>query len=219
MDKLAEKICKHKKLILVISGILLVLSFIGNFLTKVNYDILVYLPKDIETIKGQDILTDDFDMGSYSVAVAENLSNKQILDLEKKIKNVKGVNKVVSLYDAIGTIIPMEMLPNEVTEKLHKDDTDLLFITFYGSTSSEETIDAVKEIRNITSGSVRLGGMSSMVLDTMELSNKEILIYVVIAVALCIVVLEFSLDSYLVPILLLLNIGCAIIFNLGSNVF
>ena len=219
MDKLAEKICKHKKLILVISGILLVLSFIGNFLTKVNYDILVYLPKDIETIKGQDILTDDFDMGSYSVAVAENLSNKQILDLEKKIKNVKGVNKVVSLYDAIGTIIPMEMLPVEVTEKLHKDDTDLLFITFYGSTSSEETIDAVKEIRNITSGSVRLGGMSSMVLDTMELSNKEILIYVVIAVALCIVVLEFSLDSYLVPILLLLNIGCAIIFNLGSNVF
>ena len=116
MDKLAEKICKHKKLILVISGILLVLSFIGNFLTKVNYDILVYLPKDIETIKGQDILTDDFDMGSYSVAVAENLSNKQILDLEKKIKNVKGVNKVVSLYDAIGTIIPMEMLPVEVTE-------------------------------------------------------------------------------------------------------
>ena len=219
MDKLAEKICKHKKLILVISGILLVLSFIGNFLTKVNYDILVYLPKDIETIKGQDILTDDFDMGSYSVAVAENLSNKQILDLEKKIKNVKGVNKVVSVYDAIGTIIPMEMLPVEVTEKLHKDDTDLLFITFYGSTSSEETIDAVKEIRNITSGSVRLGGMSSMVLDTMELSNKEILIYVVIAVALCIIVLEFSLDSYLVPILLLLNIGCAIIFNLGSNVF
>ena len=218
MDKLAEKICKHKKLILVISGILLVLSFIGNFLTKVNYDILVYLPKDIETIKGQDILTDDFDMGSYSVAVAENLSNKQILDLEKKIKNVKGVNKVVSLYDAIGTIIPMEMLPVEVTEKLHKDDTDLLFITFYGSTSSEETIDAVKEIRNISSGSVRLGGMSSMVLDTMELSNKEILIYVVIAVALCIVVLEFSLDSYLVPILLLLNIGCAIIYNLGSNI-
>ena len=219
MNKMSELICKHKKLILVISGILLVLSFIGNYLTKINYDILVYLPKDIETIKGQDILTDDFDMGSYSVAVAENLSSKDLLDLESKIKNVNGVNKVMSLYDAIGTVIPVEMLPNEITDKLHKDKTDMLFITFYGSTSSEETIDAVKEIRSISQEKIKLGGMSSMVLDTMELSNKEILIYIVIAVVLCIIVLELSLDSYLVPIFLLLNIGCAIMYNLGTNIF
>lgn len=219
MDKMSELICKHKKLILIISGILLILSFIGNYLTKINYDILVYLPKDIETIKGQDILTDDFDMGSYSVAVANNLSSKDLLDLEEKIKDVDGVNQVMSLYDAIGTVIPISMLPSEITEKLHKDNTDMLFITFFGSTSSEETIDAVKEIRNISQEKIKLGGMSSMVLDTMELSNKEILIYIVIAVILCIVVLELSLNSYMVPIFLLLNIGCAIMYNLGTNIF
>ena len=189
MDKMSELICKHKKLILIISGLLLVLSFIGNYLTKINYDILVYLPKDIETIKGQDILTDDFDMGSYSVAVANNLSSKDLLDLEEKIKDVDGVNQVMSIYDAIGTVIPISMLPSEITEKLHKDNTDMLFITFYGSTSSEETIDAVKEIRNISEEKIKLGGMSSMVLDTMELSIKEILIYIVIAVILGVVII------------------------------
>lgn len=180
---------------------------------------MVYLPKDIETIKGQGILTDDFDMGSYSVAVANNLSSKDLLDLEEKIKDVDGVNQVMSLYDAIGTVIPISMLPSEITEKLHKDNTDMLFITFFGSTSSEETIDAVKEIRNISQEKIKLGGMSSMVLDTMELSNKEILIYIVIAVILCIAVLELSLNSYMVPIFLLLNIGFAIMYNLGTNIF
>ena len=219
MDKISELICKNKKLILIISGIFLVLAFIGNYLTKINYDILVYLPKDIETIKGQDILTDDFEMGAYSVAISENLSSKELLDFEEKIKNINGVNQVMSIYDAIGTIIPIDMLPSEIVDRLHKDDTDILFITFYGSTSSEETINAVKEIRKESQEKVRLGGMSSMVLDTMELSNKEILIYIVIAVILCIIVLEFSLDSYMVPIFLLLNIGCAIMYNLGTNIF
>ena len=218
MKKFADKICKHKSVILIVTGILIVLSFIGMNLTKVNYDILVYLPKDIETIKGQNILTDDFEMGSYSVAVAKNMSSKEIINLEDKIKNVKGVNKVVSLYDVTG-VIPVDILPNEITKYLHDDNADIFLITFAGGTSSEETINAVGEIRNLTSDKVKLGGMSSMVLDTMNLSNEEIVIYIIIAVILCIIVLELSLDSYVVPVLLLANIGIAILINMGTNIF
>ena len=219
MDKFAKGICKNKVIIMIVTCVLVVLSFIGMSLTKINYDILVYLPKDIETIKGQDILTDDFNMGAYSIAIAKDLSSKQILKLEDEIKQVDGVNEVVSLYDVLGTTVPVDMLPEEISSHLYEDDTDLLFITFAGSTSSEQTIDAVKNIREITSDKVLLGGMSSMVLDTMNLSESEIMIYIVIAVVLCIIVLELSLDSYLVPVLLLLNIGIAILFNLGSNIF
>lgn len=219
MNRFADFICKHKKMVIFFASILLILSFIGMKLTKVNYDILVYLPEDIETIKGQNTLTNDFNMGSYSIAVVENMSGKEILKLEEKIKNVEGVNEVASLYDVIGVSIPLEMLPNDIVEKVHVGDSDLLFITFSESTSSEETLNAVEEIRNITGKHVQQGGMSSMVLDTMNLSEKEIFIYIVIAVILCIFILELSLDSYVVPFILLANIGCAILFNLGSNVF
>jgi len=219
MKKFGDFICKHTKLIVIISAILLVFSIIGSSLTKINYDILVYLPEDIETVQGQNILTDDFNMGAYSIAVIENMNAKDILKLEEDIKDVENVNKVLSLYDVIGTSIPVEMLPSKIQNKLHQKNTDLLFITFDGSTSSEETINAVDEIRSITSDNVKLGGMSSMVLDTMNLSQKEIFIYIVIAVILCILVLELSLDNYLAPILLLLNIGFAILLNLGTNLF
>lgn len=218
MKKFAKKICEKKKLIIFISACLLVLSFIGMSLTRVNYDILVYLPKDIETIKGQNILTEDFDMGSYSIAVIENSKGKDILKLEEKIKKVEGVNNVVSLYDVIGTNIDINMLPSEIKDHFHEENTDMLFITFAGGTSSEETINAVKVIRTLDDN-LNLGGMSSMVLDTMNLSESEITIYIIIAVVLCTLVLELSLDSYVAPILLLLNIGAAILVNLGTNIF
>ena len=219
MQKIAEFICKQKKAIVFISLILLVLSFIGMELTKVNYDILVYLPEDIETIKGQNILTDDFNMGSYSIAVAEDLSSHEILELEEKIKKVDGVNEVASLYDVFGTTIPIDILPDEILDKVHAENTDILFITFAGSTSSKQTLDAVSEIRKITDSKISQGGMSSMVVDTKNLSEQEIFIYIVIAVILCIIVLQLSLDSYIVPFILLINIGVAILFNLGSNIF
>lgn len=218
MKKFSEFICKNKSVVLIISSILLLLSLIGIKLTKVNYDILVYLPSDIETMKGQDILTEDFKMGAYAMVVADNMNGESILKLEDKIRNVSGVNKVVSLYDVVGSTIPIEMLPSDITSHLNSDKSNLLLVTFSGSTSSEETIDAVREIRNL-SDDINVGGMSSMVLDTMNLSNSEIAIYIVIAVILCIIVLSISLDSYIVPILLLLNIGVAILYNLGTNIF
>ena len=219
MKKISKFIINNKTKVLVISCILLVLSFIGMKLTTINYNILVYLPSEIDTIKGQDILTDEFNMGSYSMVVAENLSPKEILNLKDKITKVEGVNEVLSIYDVLGTNIPIDVLPSEIKDKIHQDNTDLMFITFKYSTSDERTINAVEEIRNITDHKLMQGGMSSMVLDTMNLSNEEITIYVIIAVALCLIVLELSLDSYVVPILLLANIGMAIMFNFGTNVF
>ena len=219
MKKISKFIINNKTKVLIISCILLVLSFIGMKLTTINYNILVYLPSEIDTIKGQDILTDEFNMGSYSIVVAENLSPKEILNLKDKITKVEGVNEVLSIYDVLGTNIPIDVLPSEIKDKIHQDNTDLMFITFKYSTSDERTINAVEEIRNITDHKLMQGGMSSMVLDTMNLSNEEITIYVIIAVVLCLIVLELSLDSYVVPILLLANIGMAIMFNFGTNVF
>ena len=219
MKKISKFIINNKTKVLIISCILLVLSFIGMKLTTINYNILVYLPSEIDTIKGQDILTDEFNMGSYSIVAAENLSPKEILNLKNKITKVEGVNEVLSIYDVLGTNIPIDVLPSEIKDKIHQDNTDLMFITFKYSTSDERTINAVEEIRNITDHKLMQGGMSSMVLDTMNLSNEEITIYVIIAVALCLIVLELSLDSYVVPILLLTNIGMAIMFNFGTNIF
>ena len=218
MEKFAKKICENKNIILIITGILFLLSIVGIKLTKINYDILVYLPKEIETVRGQNILTNDFGMGAYSVVLADNLNSKEILNLEEEFRNIKGVNQVISAYDALGNTIPIDMLPSEITDKIHKDNSDLIFVTFRESTSSLSTINAIDEMKKIANDKVKISGMSAMVLDTMNLSNKEIFIYVVIAVALCLLVLELSLDSYFVPLLLLGNIGIAIIFNLGSNI-
>lgn len=218
MKKFSEFICKNRVLVLIVSFALLILSFIGMKLTKINYDILVYLPDDIETIKGQNILTDEFNMGAYAMVITDNLKADEILKVEEEMRKVDGVNKVVSLYDALGTDFPIEVLPNDIRSHLNKDNSNLLLVTFEESTSSEKTIDAVRELRTL-SDNYKIGGMSSMVLDTMDLSNSEIAIYIVIAVVLCLVVLAFSLDSYLVPVLLLLNIGMAIMYNMGTNIF
>lgn len=218
MKKFSDFICKNKNIVLIISFVLLALSFVGMKLTKINYDILVYLPSDIETIEGQDILTNEFNMGAYALVVAENVDKESILKLENQIKKIEGVNKVGSIVDAVGTSVPLDMLPKSITKYLVSDESTLLLVTFNGSTSSEETIDAVDELRNI-SENLSVGGMSSMVLDTMNLSNSEITIYIVIAVILCIIVLAVSLDSYIVPVLLLVNIGMSIVYNLGTNIF
>ena len=218
MKKFSEFICKNRVLVLIVSFALLILSFIGMKLTKINYDILVYLPDDIETIKGQNILTDEFNMGAYAMVITDNLKADEILKVEEEMRKVDGVNKVVSLYDALGTDFPIDVLPDDIRSHLNKDNSNLLLVTFEESTSSEKTIDAVRELRTL-SDNYKIGGMSSMVLDTMDLSNSQIAIYIVIAVVLCLVVLAFSLDSYLVPVLLLLNIGIAIMYNMGTNIF
>lgn len=216
--KLGKLICKNKWFIVIASIILLIPSVIGYFNTKVNYDILVYLPSDIETLKGEKILTDDFHMGAFSITVVENMANQDLLKLEDKFRNIEGVNKVISIADLTGASIPLDILPNEIKDKVAKDNTKLVLITFDNSTSDEITLNAVDEMRSIADDSVKIGGMSAMVLDTKELFNSQMLLYIAIAIVCCLIVLTISLDSYIVPVLLLLNIGFAIIYNMGTNI-
>lgn len=218
MNNLSKKIVKHKFLILIISLLLIIPTTIGYIKTRINYDILVYLPKNIETIKGQNILTEEFGLGSYAFVMVENMPNKNMLDLEKKIQKIDGVGKVISVADILDTGVPKEFLPNEVQEKIYKDNETIIMVTFKGSTSSDETIEGLRKLRKVVEKE-KISSMTAMVLDTMELSNKEIAVYVIIAVALCLLVLTIATDSYVVPVFLLSNIGLAILYNLGSNIF
>ena len=218
MNKLSQKIVENKLLILVISLLLIIPSFIGYLSTRVNYDILVYLPKDIETLKGENILTDDFHMGSFSIMVVENMTDKNLIKLEEDFREIDGVNRVVSINDFTGSTIPTDILPNEIKDKLARNNTKLVLATFENSTSDDLTLAAVQKMRDITDDKVKIGGMSAMVLDTKELFNSQMLLYVVVAVICCILVLILALDSYIVPFLLIANIGLAIIYNMGSNI-
>lgn len=219
MQKFGEFICKHRKLILVIALLLLIPAIIGMKATRINYDILVYLPEDIETIKGENILSDEFNMGSFSIVILEDMKSKDVISLEKKIRELNNVEKVVSANDVIGTSIPKEMLPTEIKDKVYKENDTIMLVTFKEAISSDETLKTIEELRNITDSHCKISGMSATVLDTRNLSDSEIVIYVVIAVILCIIILEIALDSYIAPILLLLNIGIAILYNMGTNIF
>ena len=217
MKKLGEAIgkfvVKYRILIVIASILLCIPSLFGYINTDINYDILVYLPEDIDTMKGQDILAENFDMGSFAMCVVENMSSKDVLDLEEKYKDIEGVVKVVSANDMIGTTIPKEMLPSDVTKQFKKGNSELMLVTFKDSTVA---IDAITQMREITSDKVvRIGGMSASTLDTSIVADSEIITYVI----LVLIVLMASLDSYVVPFLLLGNIGLAILYNMGSNIF
>ena len=219
MKKFAKFIANHSVLILVISFLLLIPAIYGYVNTRINYDILVYLPDSVDTIKGENILTDDFGLGAYAFVMVDSSNNKKILDLEKDIKKIEGVNAVVSIADVTDSIIPIDMLPTQVTEKLNKDNETIIMVTFDGTTSEDVTIDAVRSLREVVGDATKVSSMTSMVIDTMDLSNKEIFAYVTIAVILCLAVLFVATDSYVIPFFLLGNIGMAIIYNMGSNIF
>lgn len=218
MKKIAKFITNHSLLIVIISVILLIPAIIGYANTKINYDILVYLPEDIETIKGENILKDEFGIGAFSFVTVDNSSNYDLLKLENKIKKIDGVNEVLSIADVTDETIPLEMLPSDVLEKVTAKDKTIIVVTFDETTSHDKTISAVENMRNVVKDASSISGMTAMVLDTRNLSNQEIAAYVIIAVSLCIIVLTLATDSYLIPVLLLLNIGMAIIYNMGSNV-
>ena len=219
MKKFSNFIVNKHVLILIIGFLLLIPSAFGYFNTRINYDILIYLPENIDTIKGQDILTDDFEIGCYAFVMMDMKNPYEVLKLEDKVRDIKGVNQVFSIVDVIDTTIPREMLPDVIQDKLYDKDTSIMMVTFRDSTSSDETINAVRELRNVVGDASKVSSMTSMVIDTMDLSNAEIVVYIIIAVILCLGVLLIATDSYLVPLLLLLNIGIAIIYNMGTNIF
>lgn len=219
MLKFGDFICKHKNIILVISLILLIPAIMGIKATKINYDILAYLPEEVETVQGQNILKNDFNMGAFSMIIVEDMQAKDILELENKIREQENVQKVISIADITGTSIPIEAIPNDIKDKIYKDNSTIILATFKDSISSDATMETIKNLREITDEQCKISGMSAALIDTRELSNSEIAIYVIIAVILCLIILQLALDSYFAPILLLLNIGIAILYNMGTNVF
>ena len=219
MKKFSNFVVKNKKIIFIISLLLLIPSIIGLLATKTNYDILVYLPSDIETLRGQNILKDDFKMGAFSVSLVDNdVSDEELIALENDIREIECVNDVVSINDITGTTIPLEILPQNLLNKVTSNDSKLLLITFKTGTSDEETANGVKVIKEI-SKNIKVGGMSAMSLDMRRLVESQTFTYVLLAVLCCLTVLMISLDSYIVPLLLLANIGISILFNMGTNVF
>ena len=220
MQKFGEFVVKYRKLILIISILLLIPAVIGYKATRVNYDILTYLPGDIKTIQGQNVLTEDYDMGAYSVVVLKNMPARDILKLEEKIKNeIDNVQMCASIADLTGEEFPLEMLPEDVSGRVYKDGETILLVTFKDAISSDETMESIQKLREITDERCMISGMSATLLDTRLLSESEITVYVVIAVCLCLLILALALDSFVAPVLLLLNIGFAILYNMGSNIF
>ena len=219
MKKINQFITNHSILVVIVALLLLVPSLIGYVNTKINYNILVYLPSDIETIKGQDILTNDFGIGAFSFVTVNKMSNYDMLKLEDKIRKIDSVNLVASLVDVTDTTVPMDILPDDVLKKLHRDEKNVIVVTFENGTSDEVTMKAVEKLRSVVGNASSVSGMSAMVLDTRDVSNSEMLAYIIIAVILCLVVLTVATDSFVIPFLLLGNIGVAILYNMGTNIF
>ena len=219
MVNFGKKIVKYRVPILVISILLLIPSAFGYINTKVNYDILYYLPGDIDTMVGQDILLEDFGKGAFSMFMVEGMQNKDVSELKKKIEHVDGVDSVI-WYDSILDIsVPTELLPEKLLDVFQNGDTTLMAIFFENTTSASETMEAIEEIRRIGDKQCFLAGMSAVVTDTKNLSDQETPIYVMIAVLLSVLVLSVTMDSFLAPFMFLLSIGMAIVYNLGSNYF
>ncbi len=219
MQKFGEFICKHKRIILIIMLLLLIPSILGMKATKINYDILVYLPEDVETVQGEKILSQEFNMGAFSIILLDNMETKDIAKLENKIRDVDNVEKVLGVGDILGSNIPVEMLPKEIKDNIYKDNMTIMLVTFKDAISSDKTMETVEHLRNITSEQCKISGMTATLLDTRDLSNSEIAIYVLIAVILCLIILEIALDSYFAPLILLASIGISILYNMGTNVF
>ena len=219
MVAFGKKVVKFRITILIISILLLIPAGLGYVNTRVNYDVLTYLPEDIETMQGQDILVKDFGTGAFSMFIVDGMEDKEVSALKAKIENVEHVQKVL-WYDSLADIsMPKSMIPKDVYEVFNSDTGTMMAIFFDEGTSSDGTMEAIGEIRKLAGKQCFLSGMSAIVTDTKNLAEKETPLYVLIAVVLAVIVLGLTMDSYFIPLLFMLSIGMAIVYNLGSNYF
>ena len=219
MVNFGKKVVKYRVLILILGVLLLIPSVFGYLNTRVNYDVLTYLPDNIETMKGQDILVNDFGTGAFSMFIVDGMEEKDVAELKEKIEKVDHVANVI-WYDSIADIsMPMSMLPDDIYDVFNSDTGTMMAIFFDEGTSSDGTMDAIAQIRKIAGKQCFLSGMSAVVTDTKNLAEKETPVYVLIAVILAVIVLGLTMESFFVPLLFMLSIGMAIIYNLGSNYF
>ena len=218
MRKFGKGVVKMRIPILIISLLLLIPSVFGIVNTRINYDILSYLPKDIETMKGQDILMDEFNTGAFSICVVEGMDNKGVSALREKIEAVPHV-KTVIWYDSIADLsVPMQILPDDMKESFVNGEDTIMAIMYDTSMSSDETMDAVKQIRALAGKQCFVSGMSAVVTDIKDICREEMFAYVAIAAVLSCIILALTMDSFLAPVFFLFSIGMAILYNLGSNI-
>ena len=218
MKKIANFISHHPKLVLLITTLLLIPSWIGYQYTDVNYDILSYLPADLESTQGQDILDKDFKNAATGMLILKG-SDHDAENLKKQILEIDGVEDVISKSSIVGDTVPDEFLPEKIKDAFYAGDTTLLMVKFSESSSSFKTMEAIDQIRAIESKPKYLSGISSLVKDTKDLIDHETPIYVGLAVILALIVLSLANESTIIPFLFMLNIGYAILYNFGTNIF
>ena len=219
MVKFGKFITKHNLFILLLGVLLIIPSMIGMIKTRVNYDVLSYLPDSLETVSGQDIMVDEFGMGAFSMVIVENMDNKDVVALKEKLEKVDHVEKII-WYDSVADIsLPTDMLPNELKEALFNGDATMMIALFDNTTSSEDTMQAVTDMRNMVKDQAFISGMSGIVTDIKNLVQAELPVYIVIAGILALIVLLITMESIVTPVLFLLCIGLAILYNMGTNIF
>ena len=219
MVKFGKFITKHKLFILILGVLLIIPSMIGMIKTRVNYDVLSYLPDSLETVSGQDIMVDEFGMGAFSMVIVENMDNKDVVALKEKLEKVDHVEKII-WYDSVADIsLPTDMLPSELKEALFNGDATMMIALFDNTTSSEDTMQAVTDMRNMVKDQAFISGMSGIVTDIKNLVQAELPVYIVIAGILALIVLLITMESVVTPVLFLLCIGLAILYNMGTNIF
>ena len=219
MIKFGKWIAKHRKLIVLLSVLLLIPSLIGISKTRINYDILSYLPNSLETVKGQDIMVDEFGTGAFSMVVVEDTKVKDVQKIKHKIEKVDHVKKVLWYDDLADTTFPKEMLPKKIRNVFFNKNATMMIALFDNTTSSDETMEAVSQMRHVVGKQCFISGMSGIVTDIKNLALEEMPIYVVIAAVMSLLVLCLTMESLLTPVLFLASIGIAILYNLGSNIF
>ena len=219
MVKFGKKIVKFRVPILILSILLLIPSALGYLHTRINYDVLTYLPDNIETMKGQDILVNDFGTGAFSMVVVEDMPLKDVQKLKNKFEEIEHVKKVLWYDDIADISVPTSMMPKDLKNIFFADDSTMMLVLFDNTTSSDEAMEAVTNMRAIADKQCFISGMSGVVTDIKNLCLQELPIYVAIAALFSFIVLEITGTSFVVPILFLLCIGISILYNMGTNIF
>lgn len=217
--KFGKAVVKSRIAILIVAIVLLIPSVLGMIFTRVNYDMLNYLPDSLDTIKGQDYLLDDFDKGAFSFLIFENMNEKDIVRTEEKIKEIDHIVTVLWYDDIADMSIPMEVLPDKIYDAFNSDNSTLMAVFFDTSSSADETMDAITQIRAVAGEQCFVSGISAMVTDLRDLCEEQEAIYVAIAVILAVVAMMIFMDNWIIPFVFLASIGMAILMNLGSNYF
>ena len=219
MKKITDFVINKPKKIILIALLLLIPTLIGFVFTPVNYDILTYLPKNLDSVKGEEILTDTFNMSSMTMVIVEDMKSKDVVKLKNSISQVEHVSNVIWSDDILDISVPADILPDEIKNIFYSSDsTDtMLFVQFEPDCSSRQAMDSVRKIRNVTAGQCMLSGLTPISVDTNELTNKELPIYIILAVALALIVMFATMESFLLPVVLVGVLFIAVIYNMGTN--